>query len=269
MKFWKMSGSGNDFVFVDGIADQVTGRRATSPDLVREICTAHTGVGADGVAVIQRSAHQHFRLDYLNRDGSTGELCGNASLCAVRLGVELGYAAEDDVTFETGAGVVAGRIVAGRPEVDLQPIEGLRPDAGISRQAGELAMGFALAGVPHLVVSAAEVDNILLNERGPELRFHSSLKAGANVNWVAPEANGRWRMRTYERGVEGETLACGTGAVASAALLRAWGLSGDATDLVSRSGRVLSVRLRQSARGLEPTLSGEGRIVFEGTLREL
>jgi len=269
MRFWKMSGSGNDFVFVDGIADQVTGRRATSPDLVREICTSHTGIGADGVAVIQRSAHQHFRLDYLNRDGSVGELCGNASLCAVRLGVELGYASEDDVSFETGAGVVAGRIVNGRPEVDLQPIEDLRPEAGISRQAGELAMGFALAGVPHLVVSAAEVDSILLNERGPELRFHSSLRSGANVNWVAPSGGGRWRMRTYERGVEGETLACGTGAVASAALLRAWGLSGDSTDLMTRSGRVLSVRLNQTARGLEPTLSGEGRIVFDGTLREL
>lgn len=268
MRFWKMSGSGNDFVFVDGIADQVTGRRATAPDLVREICTPHTGVGADGVAVIQRSAHQHFKLDYLNRDGSVGELCGNASLCAVRLGVELGYADADDVTFETGAGVVSGRIVNGRPEVDLQPIQGLRADAGISKQAGELAMGFADSGVPHLVVSAAEVESIPLSDRGPELRFHSSLRAGANVNWVAPEADGRWRMRTYERGVEGETLACGTGAVAAAALLMAWGLTGNETDLVTRSGRVLSVSLRQTVRGLEPTLGGEGRIVFDGTLHE-
>jgi diaminopimelate epimerase len=269
MKFWKMSGSGNDFVFVDGIEDQVTGRRATSPEMVREICAPHTGVGADGVAVIQRSSHQDFRLDYLNRDGSVGELCGNASLCAVRLGVELGYADPDEVAFETGAGVVYGRLVDGRPEVDLQPVQGLRMDAGISRQAGELALGFADPGVPHLVIRTTDVEGIPLADRGPELRFHASLNAGANVNWVAADHDGKWRMRTYERGVEGETLACGTGAVACAALLRAWGQAGAEVDLLTRSGRVLSVRLRETPKGLEPTLCGEGRIVFDGVLREL
>jgi diaminopimelate epimerase len=269
MKFWKMSGSGNDFVFVDGIEDQVTGRRALAADLVRQICAPHTGVGADGVAVIQRSAQQDFKLDYLNRDGSVGELCGNASLCAVRLGVELGYAERTEVRFETGAGVVIGRMVDGRPEIDLQPIQGLRPDAGIARIAGEATMGFADSGVPHLVIETPNVESIALDSRGAELRSHASLRFGANVNWVADDKAGRFIMRTFERGVEGETLACGTGAVACAALLRAWGRSGDETELITRSGRVLSVLLRQTSRGLEPTLKGEGRIVFEGTLREL
>ena len=264
-----MSGSGNDFVFLDGIADQVTGRRATAPELVREICAPHTGVGADGLAVLQRSAQHHFKLDYLNRDGSVGELCGNASLCAVRLGVELGYAEPDDVTFETGAGVVRGRLVDGRPEIDLQPIQGLRQDAGIPKLAGEVTMGFADSGVPHLVIETPNVEAITLASRGAELRSHASLRYGANVNWISDDKAGRFIMRTFERGVEGETLACGTGAVACAALLRAWGRSGDETELITRSGRVLSVVLRQTDRGLEPTLKGEGRIVFEGTLREL
>ena len=86
MKFWKLSGSGNDFVFVDGIGDQISGRRATDPAFVREICAAHTGVGADGLVVFQADAEHDFRLDYFNRDGSVGELCGNASLCSVRMG---------------------------------------------------------------------------------------------------------------------------------------------------------------------------------------
>lgn len=89
------------------------------------------------------------------------------------------------------------------------------------------------------------------------------------MNWVAPDSAGRWLIRTYERGVEAETLACGTGAVACAALLRSWGRSGDSTELVTRSGRTLTVRLRETARGLEPTLCGEGRVVFEGELRRL
>lgn len=269
MKFWKMSGSGNDFVFVDGIVDRLGAKRASDPGFIREICTPHTGVGADGIAVFQASDTEDFRLDYFNRDGSVGELCGNASLCATRLSVELGHAKPDGLTFGTLAGVISGRIRDGRPEIDLQAVQGMRPDAGISRQSGETKMGFADTGVPHLVVRTPDLKGVPLSDRGPELRFHSSLKAGANVNWVAQDADGRWAMRTYERGVEAETLACGTGAVACAALLQAWGESGAETDLVTKSGRVLSVRFRSDGGQLWPTLAGEGRIVFEGLLREL
>lgn len=269
MRFWKMSGSGNDFVFVDGVGDPAAGRRAADPAFVREVCAPHTGVGADGVAVFQPSDSADFALAYFNRDGSVGELCGNASLCAVRLSSELGLAKAAGLAFVTGAGRVTGRIAEGRPEVELQPITGLRPDAGISKHVGESAMGFANSGVPHLIIRTTDLRLIPLVDRGPELRYHPSLAAGANVNWVAKEADGRWAIRTYERGVEAETLACGTGAVASAALLEAWGESGASTDLRTRSGRVLSVRLQNGPDGLRPTLAGEGRIVFEGTLREL
>lgn len=269
MKFWKMSGSGNDFVFVDGIGDQVAGKRATDPGFVRQICAPHTGVGADGVAVFHPSGAQSFRLDYFNKDGSVGELCGNASLCATRLAVELGHGDPGGLSFETLAGVIQGRMREGRPEIDLQPVTDLRSDAGISRQGGERLLGYANTGVPHLVVRTEDLRTVPLSDRGPELRFHTSLRAGANVNWVSRDAQGAWGMRTYERGVEGETLACGTGAVACAALLRTWGESGDQTDLLTRSGRVLSVRFRVDGGQLWPTLAGEGRMVFEGVLREL
>jgi diaminopimelate epimerase len=239
------------------------------PAFVRDVCTPHTGVGADGVAVFQPSATADFSLVYFNRDGSVGELCGNASLCAVRLSSELGLAQASGLSFETGAGKVTGRIVDGRPEVELQPVVGLWPDAGISKHVGEVALGFANSGVPHLVIRTSDLRLIPLADRGPELRYHPSLPAGANVNWVAKEADGGWAIRTYERGVEAETLACGTGAVAAAALLQAWGESGAITNLRTRSGRVLSVRLESAQSSLRPTLAGEGRIVFEGRLREL
>lgn len=269
MKFWKMSGSGNDFVFVDGIGHPGTAALATDPDFVRSVCAAHTGVGADGVAVFHPSDEFDFSLSYFNRDGSVGELCGNASLCAVRLSTEVGVARQSGLKFSTLAGVITGRIRDGRPEVDLQPVQGLRTDAGIPRIAAESALGFANTGVPHLVIRTENLDSVPLGSRGPELRSHPSLEAGANVNWVARDRSGAWRMRTYERGVEAETLACGTGAVACAAILQAWGESGNATDLITKSGQVLSVRIQADGDQLRPTLAGEGRIVFEGLLREL
>lgn len=268
VKFWKLTGSGNDFVFFDGRGDDLQVRRHSDAGFVRALCAQHTGVGADGVGIIQNDADQDFGLIYLNRDGSRGELCGNASLCATRLAVELGIAKADGLTFRTDAGVISGRIRSGRPEIDLQPHAGLRPDAGISRHPGEERLGFVNTGVPHLVVRTPDVQVVDLGNRGPELRFHSSLRQGANVNWVARRPDGSWAMRTYERGVEAETLACGTGAVACAVLLAAWGESGEQTSLQTRSGQTLTVTLNGDDRS-RPSLSGEGRLVFEGSLREL
>lgn len=268
MKFWKMSGSGNDFVFIDGIGRPQDAAVAADPDFVRTVSALHTGVGADGVAIFRAADDADFALTYFNRDGSEGELCGNASLCAVRLSTELGIARQSGLRFTTLAGTIHGRIRGGRPEVDLQPVQAMRPDAGIDRQPAEQAMGFANTGVPHLVIRTEALTDIPLDTRGPELRYHSSLPSGANVNWVARRPGG-WAMRTYERGVEAETLACGTGAVACAALLRAWGETSDATALLTRSGQELEVRFRDQDGLWHPTLAGEGRIVFEGQLREL
>lgn len=264
-----MSGSGNDFVFFDGRDDPSIESRVRDPGFVRAVCAPHTGVGADGVAIIQPSATEDFRLLYFNRDGSLGELCGNASLCVTRLATELKIADPKGLSFETEAGVIQARLRGGVPEVDLQPPQGLRPEAGIGRTAGELRVGFVNVGVPHLVVRTADTGQIDLESRGRELRFHESLPTGANVNWVAPGESGEWRMRTFERGVEGETLACGTGAVACAVLLKAWGESGDETRIRTRSGRLLLVSLRDSRGATVPSLSGEGRVVFDGVLREL
>jgi diaminopimelate epimerase len=270
MKFWKMSGSGNDFVFVDARGDTKRAERWSDPGFVRAVCAPHTGIGADGVSILQDSATQDFTLLYLNRDGSVGELCGNASLCATRLAVDLGAGARDGLSFDSGAGVVRGRIRDGLPEIDLQAPAGLRPDAGIPLQADEHRIGFVNSGVPHLVIRTEELEGVPLLSRGPQLRFHESLPYGANVNWVARTGPTSWAMRTYERGVEAETLACGTGAVACAVVLGSWGEAGDQVALETRSGRTLQVSLRSAGDGrLVPSLAGEGRVVYEGILREL
>jgi len=266
-RFYKLTGSGNDFVFVDARVEPAG--ELAHPRIIEAVCARGTGIGADGVVFVDppTSNRERFGIRYFNRDGSLASLCGNASLCSVRLAVELGIAAEgEDFEFGTGAGVVRGRLAPHGPEIDLQPVTELRDEAGLDTGAGERRLGFAMVGVPHVVVLCADVESVDVVGRGRPIRHDPSLEAGANVNFVARDG-AAWSVRTYERGVEAETLACGTGAVATAALLERWGESGSSTTLRTRSGLPLTVRFRESAPGSRtPSLSGEGRIVYRGEL---
>jgi diaminopimelate epimerase len=266
-QFYKLTGSGNDFVFVDARAGGAGG--LAEPRVIQAVCARGTGVGADGVVFIDppAAAGHRFAIRYFNRDGSLASLCGNASLCSVRLAVELEIAREgEDFSFGTGAGAVNGRLTATGPEIDLQPVTQLRPDAGFAMIDGERRIGFATVGVPHVVVLCDDAGAVDVVGRGRPIRLDPSLEAGANVNFVSHAVDG-WTMRTYERGVEAETLACGTGAVATAALLECWGEAGAMTVLRTRSGLPLQVRFRERAPGVRvPSLSGEGRVVFRGEL---
>jgi len=269
--FYKMSGSGNDFVMVDARTESPG--RLMEPEVVQRICARGTGVGADGIVFLEPSRTAAIRLIYLNADGSRADLCGNATLCTTRLAIELGVAAPGGFEIETDSGTIAARIKDGRPEIDLQPVGDVRPDfLEIQREAGERRMGFALVGVPHVVTLAEEIETVDLLGRGQLIRRHPSLPHGANANFVAKDRHGRWRMRTYERGVEAETLACGSGAVATAIMLTAWGEAEGIVVLETRSGRELVVTLRRTdengARWF-PSLRGEGTVVFEGQLGEV
>ena len=265
--FYKMSGSGNDFAFFD-CREQPPGDLET-PGRIAELCARGPGIGADGVVFILSSPDHAYRMRYYNADGSLGELCGNASLCSVRLAAELGIAPPGDFQLESDAGTLTARVRDGLPEIDLAPVTDVQPDfSAIGKGGGESELGFALAGVPHVVITCSDVEAADVLGRGAELRSHPSLAQGANVDFLSKGPAG-WSMRTYERGVEGETLACGTGAVASAILLQEWGKSGDRVALRTRSGRTLEVTVRRGDGAWHPSLRGEGRIVFEGLLREV
>lgn len=266
--FYKMSGSGNDFVMVDARSDP-PGTLADAA-VVQRVCARGTGVGADGMVFLERSSRADIRLTYLNADGSRAALCGNATLCTTRLAVELGAVNPDGFAIETDSGVVAARIVGGRPEIDLQPVSQVLTVAPeLDLVDGERRIGFALVGVPHLVVLRDEIGSVDVVGRGRPLRRHRSLAQGANVNFVAGRSGGGWRMRTYERGVESETLACGSGAVASAILLTSWGLAAGPVELETRSGRVLRVRLERRGTEWLPSLSGEAVVVYQAQLAEI
>ena len=270
--FFKMSGSGNDFVMIDARSEP-PGAMAT-PEVIGRVCARATGVGADGIVFLEQSSVADIRLTYLNSDGSRADLCGNATLCTTRLSVELGIGDPNGFQIETDSGVVAARMSGSLPEVDLPEVVDVRPTAdGIPTASGEQRIGFALVGVPHLVIACDDVSTVDVVGRGRPLRRHPSLPFGANVNFVAPQpGTGRWRMRTYERGVEAETLACGSGSVATAILLASW--SGDrageqVVELVTSSGSPLRVTIRRNGSAWFPTLRGEGRVVFHGQLSEL
>lgn len=264
-----MSGSGNDFVMVD--ARQTPPGDLQDPETIQRVCARGTGVGADGIVFLLPSSTADLRLLYLNSDGSEADLCGNATLCTTRLAARLGAAKASGMSIETGAGVLSSRLLAdGTPEVDLQEVTDIRPEAaGIDLEGAERRIGFATAGIPHLVIEVPDVAAVGVVGRGRPLRSHPTLwPHGANVNFISHDGS-RWRMRTYERGVEGETLACGTGAVASAILVRTWNPGTDPVELSTRSGRTLRVRLTKTERGFRPSLAGEARFVFEGTFGEL
>jgi diaminopimelate epimerase len=214
---------------------------------------------------------------YFNADGSHAAMCGNAALCSSTLAIHLGLGSPEGMDLETDAGTYRSRAAgaeSGRAELRLAPVEPPAAVRGLSLEAGERRAALGRVGVPHLVVVVDDVDQVALMERGRTLRFDRSLgPEGANINFISadgPAQNGKpaWRMRTYERGVEGETLACGTGAVTAACAIQEWGLGRLPIDIQSRSGRILTIRATKAADGHydDVWLVGEGRMVFRGVI---
>ncbi|MDH4132047.1 MAG: diaminopimelate epimerase [Gemmatimonadota bacterium] len=267
--FYKMSGSGNDFIMLDG--------RHTRPDAwtterIVAVCDRRHGVGADGVVILTPDRPGTVRMDFWNCDGSRADMCGNAALCATRLASFLDMAGGQPMRLATGAGVFPVESRPGPGELAALALPDSRlaqPVPGLAAPPGDEILGLATVGVPHLVLVASKLEAEHLMEQGRALRSAPALgPGGANVNFVAPGATaGSWRLRTYERGVEGETLACGTGAVAAATALVALGRARFPLEVVTRSGRSLHITATLSDGWARETwLSGEGRLVFTGVL---
>ncbi|HEU5169689.1 MAG TPA: diaminopimelate epimerase [Gemmatimonadales bacterium] len=265
--FFKMTGSGNDFVLLDGRGPAAEGWGA---ERIAALCDRRNGVGADGLVILVPDDPGSVRMIYYNADGSRAAMCGNAALCSTRLAARLGMAAAGGMQLVTDAGVVASRCVGpgDLAEIRLPDCPVPAPVPAIAPGAGERAVWLGTVGVPHLVVLVDDAAAVDVVGRGRPLRYHPATgPAGANANFVAAprEPGGPWLIRTYERGVEGETLACGTGTVAAALALAAH--CGVSLPLEFRSwgGEPLVVRATLSA-GLagDVWLGGQGRLVFRG-----
>ncbi|HEX9727675.1 MAG TPA: diaminopimelate epimerase [Gemmatimonadales bacterium] len=269
---FKMTGSGNDFVFADGRTDPLA---EWTTERIQDVCSRRMGVGADGLVVLAPGSKPGaVRFDFFNNDGSHAPMCGNAALCATTLAARLEMVPAGAMELETDAGTFQTRGDPNDPdraEIRLADVT----DAWfppITPIAGEGSIGFATVGVPHLVVPVDDLDAVDVPIRGRALRFDAALPAGANVNFVGQKPGGEWAMRTYERGVEAETLACGTGAVASAVFLAVAGRIELPWTVMSRAGLPISVHGLPKSSGpnpglLEPRLGGQGRLVFTGVLQ--
>ncbi|MGH7581248.1 MAG: diaminopimelate epimerase [Gemmatimonadales bacterium] len=262
---YKMTGSGNDFVMLDG--------RFTSADRwpatrVAAICDRRSGVGADGLVILTPDGPGRVRMAYWNSDGSRAAMCGNAALCSTRLSVYLEMADPGELCLLTDAGVIPARSngVGDGAEIRLPDAEVPAAVPGLEPAAGERWLALGSVGVPHLVVRVDDIERIDLPGRGRALRFDPRLGGmGANVNFVAPaEAGGEpWAIRTYERGVEAETLACGTGTVAAAIALASRGEAPLPLRFRSRGGPELLVRAELAGgRAQDIWLGGQGRLLF-------
>lgn len=269
--FYKLSGAGNDFI---GLVEPAAW---PSADDVRTWCRRGLSVGADGLFVLERTGPGAARMTYFNADGGEAALCLNGTRCAARLAFELGWdEGGGTVTVESGAGRhPASRVAAA--EVAVEVAAPARPPKPLEIEAqGRRLRGWTVSvGVPHLVVAWPEgLDEAPVATLGPYLRRHPDLgPAGANVDFVrfapAPTGRGRLEIRSYERGVEAETLACGTGVLAAAAVALAEGRARLPVEAATRGGFVLTVD-GEAGDGGAPLerwfLSGDARIVAHGTL---
>ena len=261
--YTKMHGCGNDFIMIDGRQGLPAGRLEK---LAALICDRRRGLGADGiVALYPAKARIDFEMRYVNATGMPGEMCGNGARCAARFAHDIGLAGTRAV-FATDAGLVRAEIDAQTVTIEIPPpaeIElGLELDVGSRRAVVHKLM----VGVPHAVTLVPDADSHPVAEEGPILRAHPAFPAGCNANFITL-GPGEIRMRTYERGVEAETLACGTGAVASAAVAFLLGLSGPDAAVRTRGGDLLRVALAYAAPRFETAvLSGPTEVVAHGEI---
>ncbi len=261
--FYKMVASGNDFVVIDNRKKAVQDPKA----LARKICAWHTGVGADGILLFENSRKADFKMRIVNSDGSEAEACGNGFRCIARYAHEkMGYPKE--FSFESLAGVIHARIKGERICVEMVRPSDVRMREEIQVSGHRLHYSFLNTGVPHAVIFVEGLKKIDVENLGRAVRYHDHFKPrGTNVNFVEVKGRNAIEVRTYERGVESETLACGTGSTASAVASALLGYVQPPVAVKTSGGEILTIHFRRDKNQVaNVTLEGEANFVFEGKL---
>jgi len=265
LTFYKMSGSGNDFILVDNRASMLDGD-SLGP-FVASICRRKHAVGADGVIFLEASDQADFKWRFFNADGGEVEMCGNGGRCAARLAHLKGIAGPR-LCFETKAGVIQAEVTGERVKLEMPEPAMAELDYPLNLEEESLMVSSITVGVPHVVIWVTDVDTSPVFRLGRAIRYHERFApAGTNVNFVKKLDDGSFAIRTYERGVEDETLACGTGSVATALIAARKQMTRSPAVLHTRGGETLNVYFERSGNGFHSVfLEGEARIIYEGKL---
>ncbi|MFM7818676.1 MAG: diaminopimelate epimerase [Verrucomicrobiota bacterium] len=266
LDFIKMTGAGNDFI----LADNRKGDLRLTPQQVARLCHRQFGIGADGLMLLvpSRTRKADWAWQFWNSDGSEAEMCGNGARCFARFVASTTCLTAPTLSFETAAGVIHAELEADRVTVNLTSPHSLRLRETVATTAGDLEVSSMNTGVPHAVVFVPDADQAMVQQLGAELRWHDHFKPkGTNVNFAQVLGPGHIRVRTYERGVEGETLACGTGVSASALVAAVLHGFRSPVRVTVQSGDELGVRFDRKGDTFEDVrLAGPATVVFEGRI---
>jgi diaminopimelate epimerase len=274
--FFKMTGTGNDFILIDNRSKLIDSDNCR--ELVRSACRRKLSVGADGMILIENDPEVDFRWRFFNADASEAEMCGNGARCAARFADLTGIVKKSEMSFRTLAGIIKAEILDGKVKVQMTLPHGLAMGIHVDAEGRPFDLDFINTGVPHVISFVAderELESVDVLRWGHVLRFHPRFQpAGTNVNFVLVRGPHQISVRTYERGVEGETLACGTGVIASSLIAAAKGTVSSPVEAMTRSGESLTIHfkrppLRKSVTAAdfeEVYLEGEARVVYEADL---
>jgi diaminopimelate epimerase len=263
----KMSGSGNDFILIDHRKPLLDVRLMKK--FVQKVCRRRTSVGADGIIFIERSKKADFKWRFFNADGSEAEMCGNGGRCAARFAFLKGIAGSS-LTFEALAGILSAQVNGRCVKLEMTKPYGLRLDEKISVEGEKLTISSINTGVPHGVLFLEKFKGVDVVSMGRVIRNHPHFAPkGTNANFVRVENKSRLSVRTYERGVEDETLACGTGAVASALIAAYKGLVKSPVSIKTSGGEMLTVHFEIEAGEVRKVFfEGDVHIIYEGEMWE-
>jgi diaminopimelate epimerase len=263
--FTKMNGAGNDFVLIDNRSREIQ----LQPAQIARLCDRHRGAGADGVILLTpcASGRADWAWDFYNSDGGSAEMCGNGARCFARFVRRL-TGVDKAFRFETRAGIIGARFNGDVVTVDLTAPKDLRLRQTIVLSTGAAEVHSLDTGVPHAVLFVEDADLAMVQTLGPEIRNHAHFAPrGTNVNFVQVRGPGAIRVRTYERGVEGETLACGTGVTASALISAELRGFKSPVQVQVKGGDMLQVSFgRENGQFADVALTGPADFAFEGRI---
>ncbi len=265
--FMKLSGAGNDFVIINNLNHTIDSTDSEFMTFVTKICQRRMSVGADGILLLEPTEDADFRMRYYNADGGEVETCGNGARCISKFAYLNGIVPEK-MQFLTNAGIYEAEIVGDNVKVLMSDPTDIRINVQLQLDDGVHSVGYVNSGVPHVVFYVEDLDATDVFDLGQQTRYHNDFKpAGTNANFITIHSEELIEIRTYERGVENETLACGTGSIASAIVSATLGKVDSPVSVKTASGVVLKIHFDLKENEAKNVyLEGDARVIFAGEL---